>query len=195
MKNLIDYLNKYEIEKVKRLSFKKGEHIFLEGDKCQYLGVILSGKIKISSINNEGNEIIFNNLDKNDVFGNNLIFSDDPTFRGDVICLEDVILYLIAKVDLIYFLMHNENFLIQYLNTQSNFGKELNLRIKILSIKKSEDRVLFYLNFNHGIVNFKNITELSKTLFLSRECLSRTITKLINEGKIKRDKNKLVSCD
>lgn len=193
MRNLLSTLNNLEKQKIKTITYKKGSKIFLEGDKCEYLGISILGNIKISSLNNEGNEIIFNLLNKDDVFGINLIFSDDPTFRGDVICLTDVAVALINKLDLIAFLMNNEIFLREYLKIQSNFGKELNLRIKILSIKKADERLLFYLSINHGEILFKNITDLSKTLFLSRESLSRTISKLEKNNQIKRFKNKLVS--
>ena len=63
--------------------------------------------------------------------------------------------------------------------------------IKILKIQKLEDRIFYILNTNKKVYRFKNISQFSILLGVSRETLSREITKLTLEGKIKRIKNTL----
>ena len=188
MSNLFDTLTKKEKEMIRITSYKKDTIIFHEDDICDVICVILEGSIDILSYSFSGKEIVYNNLKKGDVFGNNLIFSDKPTFRGNVITKEKSRLAIIHKNTLIKLLKENELFLIEYLRIQSNFGKSLNARIKLLGLDNAEDRFMYYMYLNKGSIAFKNITSLSQILGLARETLSRLISRLIKEKKIERNK-------
>ena len=118
------------------------------------------------------------------MFGNNLIFSSKPFYRGDVIASEDSIIYLISKDKLLSLLKKDDELLITYLTNQSDFSKTLNFKIKLLTINNAEDRLLYYLTFNKNKIRYKTITKLANDLFLTRESLSRTITKLVKSKKI-----------
>ena len=63
--------------------------------------------------------------------------------------------------------------------------------IKILKIQKLEDKILYILNTNKGVYRFKNISQFSISLGVSREALSREISKMCLEYKIRRVKNTL----
>lgn len=164
--------------------YKEGTRICIQGDECHYVYYVLEGEIKI--ISNEG--ITYNYVKEKKMFGNNLLFSSNPKYKGNVIANKDTTLYLFNKKTLIYLLQNNIEFLLEYLKIQGDFGKELNDEIKLLSLNNVEDRLLFYINKNKGIIKYKNITSLSKTLLVSREALSRTITKLVNNKIIIKDK-------
>ena len=72
---LIDLLTEKEKQNIIYKSLSKGEFLFNEGIACEYLGIVISGNIKIISYSFSGNEIIYNSLFEGDIFGNNLIFS------------------------------------------------------------------------------------------------------------------------
>ena len=167
------------------VAVKKGESLFLEDDLCAQIGIVIKGEIRIISYLKDGKEIVYNVLDEGGVFGNNLIFSSNPSFRGDVIAYKDSAVYLINKETLIELLQTNEEFLIAYLNLQSDFGKSLNLKIKLLTFNNAEDRFMYYMQINKNQIRYKTISDLAKTLFLSREVLSRLIHKLEKNGQIK----------
>ena len=118
---------------------------------------------------------------------NNLIFSSYPYFRGDIIATKDSEIVLISKDNLIKLLTTNNDFLIEYMRIQSNFGKELNARIKLLSINNIQDRFLYYLHLNKDVISYNTITDLAKQLNIERETLSRLISKLIKNNIIIRD--------
>lgn len=191
MSSLYDALTKKEKEMIRITSYKKETIIFHEDDFCDVICIILEGAIDILSYSFSGKEIVYNNLKEGDVFGNNLIFSDKPYFRGNVISKEKTKLAIIHKNTLIKLLKENESFLIEYLRIQSNFGKSLNARIKLLGLDNAEDRFMYYMYLNKGSITFKNITSLSQTLGLARETLSRLISRLIKENKIIRNKNNI----
>ena len=186
MSNLYTLLTDKEKQTVRINRYEKGSTIFHEDELCEYIGIILQGEINILSYSFSGKEIVYNFLKEDEVFGNNLIFSDQPHFRGNVISVSKSKIALIHKKDLLSILQHNESFLTEYLRIQSNFGKELNARIKLISLENAEDRLMYYLYLNKGKITYKSITSLATSLSLARETLSRLITKLISENKIKR---------
>lgn len=183
--NILEKLNKSEVEKTQIKKLTKGEILYSEGDVCEYIGIIKSGHLQIVSYLEDGKEIIYNDLDKNKIFGNNLIFSSNPFYRGDIIAKQDTEVCLISRKVLLELLKENQDFLLAYLEEQSNFGKQLNLKIKLLTFNNVKDRVLYFLSINKNTIKYKSITDLANKLFLSRESVSRELHKLANEKIIK----------
>lgn len=184
--NILQTLSKEEKQLLQVKTFKNKEILFTEGDICTSVSIVVTGQIQIISTSFEGREIIFNTIEKGKIFGNNLIFSDKPCYKGDVICTKDATIVFINKSNLVTILQSNKEFLIQYLSIQSNFGKKLNSTIKLLSYDSAEDRFRFYLHSNNNSISYKSVTELAKTLYLQRETLSRLLTKLEKENVIIR---------
>ena len=122
------------------------------------------------------------------MFGNNLLFSSNPHYKGNVIAATDTRLVLIKKEALLDIFKTNQKFLIQYLQITADFSKYLNRQIKILSFDNAEDRLLYCLQENRRI-KFDSVSDLARMLFLSREALSRLITRLQKERKIIRRGN------
>ena len=191
-KNILSTLTKEEQKMLEVKSLNRGEFLFREGELCTKIATVVSGQVKISSMNYSGSEVVFNVLEKGEMFGNNLIFSDDPTYKGDVVGLKDSTIVLIKKENLEKILQSNKEFLLLYLNIQSNFGKKLNSTIKMLSFASAEERVIYYLHESKGQIEFHTVTELADILHLKRETLSRVLTKLEKENVIKRSPHKIV---
>ena len=190
MKNILSLLENY-IDELEIHTYKSGQTLFFEGDKCEKVGIVKEGLVSIKSFFSDGKEVTYNHLEKGMMFGNNLIFSSSPFYRGDVICIEDSIIVFATKDQMLKILKENDEFLEAFLAKQADFSKQLNLQIKLLSISSAKDRVLYYLTFNKGFLRYKSITELASTLFLARETLSRTLTNLVDEGLI-QIKNKII---
>ena len=194
-KNILQTLRKDEQKLLEVKSLKRGEFLFREGQLCTSVSIVVSGQVKISSMNYSGSELVFNVLEKDEMFGNNLVFSDNPYYKGDVIALKDSVLVLIKKENLESILHSNKDFLLTYLNIQSNFGKKLNSTIKMLSFASAEERFKFYLRENKDEISYRTVTELADILHLKRETLSRVLTKLEKENAIKRSPHKIVKLD
>ena len=190
--NILSTLSKDEQKLLEIKSLNRGEFLFREREICTKIAIVVSGQIKISSMNYSGSEVIFNVLEKGEMFGNNLIFSDDPKYKGDVVTLKDSVIVLIKKDNLENILQSNKEFLLMYLNIQSNFGKKLNSTIKMLSFASAEERFNYYLHESKGEIEFRTVTELADILHLKRETLSRVLTKLEKENAIKRSPHKIV---
>lgn len=184
--NILSTLSKEEKKFLEVKTVKKNAVLFREGDYCTSITIIISGEIKISTTSFEGKELIFNILTSNEIFGNNLIFSDNPTYKGDVVALKETTIVSINRVNLITLLQSNKDFLLTYLNIQSNFGKKLNSTIKLLSYSSAEERLKFYLYSNNNKIQIKSVSDLASILHLQRETLSRLLTKLEKENIIRR---------
>ena len=82
--------------------YAKDETVFYENNKCEHLGIVLSGVVNITSYTYEGNELIYNVLKDGDIFGNNLLFSNEPYYRGNVVVKEKARIALINHKNLLY---------------------------------------------------------------------------------------------
>lgn len=187
--NILQTLNNSQLNRITYLKCEKDKVLFRENDICDAIGIVLKGQISIVTYFDNGKEVIFNTINQNEIFGNNLIFSSEPFFKGNIITNVDSEIALIKKNDLIYLLSKNNDFMVEYLKIQSNFAKQLNNKIKLLSIESAEERFYFYMYENQNRIEFSTVTDLAKKLYLSREALSRLLSKLVSEKKIKRNLN------
>lgn len=187
--NILDTLKPSQRALVKTKDHKKDTILFREFDECKEIGIVINGSVSIVSYLNDGKEIIYNTIKENGIFGNNLIFSSFPYYKGNIITNVDSKIAYISHDILIKLLKNNEAFLIEYQKIQSDFAKALNNTIKMLSIDSAEEKLYFYLHENDGKIKYDSITQLSKQLYMQRETLSRLISKLLKQKKIKKDNN------
>ena len=190
--NIIDLLTLEEKNSLNIKRFAKGDTLFAEGEKCLKIGVVLSGEVKISTYSASGKEIIFNTIRQDEIFGNNLIFSSSPYYKGFVVALENSELIFIDKDQLVRLLKTNDSFLYAYLNIQSDFSTNEKMMIELLSIPSAKERLLFFLKENNNTYKYDSISSLASKLSLSRESLSRTISLLIKKKIIIKDNKTLI---
>ena len=188
---ILNVLTKKEHQLVKGYQIAKGNIIYHEGDVCENIGIVISGKIDIISYSFEGKEQLINTLKAGEIFGNNLLFSSEPLYRGDVVAKEKSVVAFINKENLVFLLQNNAEFLNLYLKAQSDKAKALTARIQLLSFTNAEERLFYYASKNDGVIIFKNVTSLAATIGVQRETLSRLLTNLIERHLIKKEKGKI----
>lgn len=165
---------------------KSGEILFHEGEECMFVGLVIFGSLKITSITYHGNEILLKSVRKGDMFGNNLIYSKTNTYRGSVQAVNDAIVALFTKENLEKALSTSPTFLRYYLTKSAEDGDRLNKSVKTLSIQDIEERFFYYLSINGDVIHIKSVTDLALKLNIRRETLSRLISSLEKEGLIQR---------
>ena len=188
---LLNVLSKKEHQLVKGYQIAKGNIIFHEGDACESIGIIISGKVDIVSYSFQGKEMLINSLKAGEIFGNNLLFSSSPIYKGDVIAKEKSVVAFINRENLVNLLQNNQEFLELYLQAQSDKAKLLTARIQLLSFPNAEERLFYYASKNHNVIEYKNVTTLAATIGVQRETLSRLLTSLIERHLIKKEKGKI----
>lgn len=184
-------LTKKELKLFKEKNIKKNNVLFYENEECKYIVFVKKGSIVIKSYIDNGKEITYNTINKGEIFGNNLIFSDKHQYLGNVIAEDDSTVLLVSKENFIQILEENKQFLKAYLSHEANVSKNLNIKIKLLSIDKARDRFLYYLSVNNNEIEYHTISSLASLLSLQRETLSRLINNL-EKNKIIIKKNKKI---
>jgi CRP-like cAMP-binding protein len=181
------YLKEYEKQLITK-KFKTNQLIFSEGETCDYLGVIISGELTISTITNKDNEYVINVLGKNDIFGENLLFNTNNHFLGDGIITKDSEIIFIQK-EVLLEMFSNKTFLLNYLSLTSTKNSNVRQRLKLLSQKTIEDRIMFYLSTEQkrlgtNIIPITSKEKLATTLNIPRPSLSRELKNLKGKGLI-----------
>lgn len=179
--NCKDLYKKYLIIK----NYKKGSLIFNEGEICKYLSLIINGIVSISTINHFFEYEIAELRDGN-LFGENLLFSEQKKYLGDIIAIKDTTIAFITK-DNLFTLLKNNTILENYLHLLSKKAMNNQLKLKILSQKSIKEKVLFYLNSEQKRTNSNTILidskeQLSKILNVPRPSLSRELINLKNDN-------------
>lgn len=182
-------LTKKDLNNLRIKQYKKDAVLFHENDICKNVGILIEGEIVIKAYTNKGKEIIYNTISSGEMFGNNLLFSNNKQYLGDVIATKDSKVLFIDIDKLLEILKNNKTFLKTYLTKEANTTKYLNMKIKLLSLNTLEEKFYYYLNYYNNKIVIQSITALAKELSVQRETLSRLISKLIKEKKIiKKDK-------
>lgn len=156
--------------------------LFHEGEECSALGIVLKGQLIISTITSLDKEYIINILNKNDLFGDTLLFNDKTLYLGDGIFSKDSEVLFISK-ELLLQMFKDENFLLNFLSITAKKSSDLRNRLKLLSHKKIDERILFYLDtekkrIKSNRIPIKSKEQLAKLLNIPRPSLSRELIKL-----------------
>ncbi len=185
-----DYSNHFMIK-----NYKKETLIFNEKEECKYLALILEGEVHISTLTYNDKEYTISVLNKNDTFGEFLLFSNNTQYLGDIIASSNTKIAFIDKSNLLE-LLQDKVILENYLKLLSKKSMANQEKIKIYSQKNIEDRILFYLfeeskKKNSKIIKIKSKENLALLLNIPRPSLSRSLIKLKNESIVEYDKHSI----
>ena len=161
--------------------YNKNEVVFNENDACDSMGIVLEGKLLIASYTYNGTEILFNNINKNGLFGHSLIFSSSPFYKGKIISESKSKVAFINK-DRLAKVLKDPTMLNDYLSIINDELLKTKEKTRILAFDSTTDRLLYYLTIHDKIV-IESISSLAKSLSVTRESLSRTLKKL-SEAKV-----------
>ena len=184
MKNL--FLGAKDYEKyVYYKEYNKNAIIFLEGEACNNVCIVMKGEISITTSNYDS-LVEINNLKENEIFGDSLVLSDDNRYLGSIMATKDTTLCIIPKDNWLK-LLENKTILKNYLEIVSNKVFKIQSKVKILSQKSIREKILFYLVSESKRLNKKKISIKSKeslALYLNvpRPSLSRELISLKNDG-------------
>ena len=60
----------------RRLSYRKGESLFMEGQPAETIFLVTAGRVKLFKVSDEGREIVLGFLTPHDLFGEEVLFAD-----------------------------------------------------------------------------------------------------------------------
>jgi len=185
--------------------FTKRNIVFMEQDPGNMFYIILNGKIKITKLNNEGNEVILSILGTGDFFGE-MSLLDHNKRNANAIALEDIELLTIARNEFLEVLHKNTTFTFNLLKTFAIRLRSADIRVKSFFLDDAQQKVLmmlYDLSEKMGVPKgsgmlleeMPNQTDLANLTGISRETLSRIIKKFEMNEIITRDGKDIIISD
>ena len=214
-KNLIKFLEKIELleslaeEELLLISakfiikqIKKNETILHEEDTNNFMYMIFSGKVKVVQTTSDGKEIILAIHQSGQTFGE-ISLIDGKTSPATVMAEEDSIIVLVPKKDFHEILANHSKVLHNLLNILCARLRDAWDKSRILTCKAPDDRIrclFLMLSLQSGEKRsdgtLLNITlthqDIADMTGLTRETVTRILSKWQNAGKITTMKNKFI---
>jgi CRP/FNR family transcriptional regulator, dissimilatory nitrate respiration regulator len=183
-----------EISQIHRIAenrtYKKGETIFLEGDRGDGFYIITDGKVKIFKVSSEGKEQILHIYGPGHPFGEVPVFSG-KRFPANALALEKSRLLFFPRAAFLSLVTENPNLAMNLLAVLSMRLREFTVQIENLSLKEVPGRLASYLLYlaEEQQTDSEVDLDISKGQLASLlgtipETLSRIFAKMTTEGLI-----------
>lgn len=205
MSNPFENLSKNQINKLFHIlgvhiyNFKKNQEILPTIKYENIISIILQGHAQIINIEYNGNEIIMENLYKDDIFGTNISATNSEYTQ--IIAKEETKVLVIdydklinpANLKYSYFNIFFMN-LFDIINTKF---KEKNERVKILEKKQIREKLLEYFEIEHKKTRQRNIylpftfRDLADYLAVNRSAMFRELKHMKDEKFIEVNDRKI----
>jgi CRP/FNR family transcriptional regulator len=176
---------------------EKGESIFFEGEKANYIYYVINGSVKLYKINDEGKIANIKIVKKNEIFADIVLFDENIYPVNAVSLIHSKILCLKAK-ELKEVILSNRKLADGFIMMLSKRLKYLVNKIDGLELDNAENRLLSYL---YGIAHAKKTNEivldlskkdLAEIIGVRSETLSRLFKKLSLGGILKVQSKKII---
>lgn len=183
---------------IKTKVFKKDAIILKQGNKIDFLGVILSGNAIISKTDSMGNKTIVEELKMNDIFGHNIVCCGLNKSPVDITSTKECEILFLPFEKVVtpceklcpYHLQLIKN----VMKMISKRNSLLNDKIDIIAQKTTRDKILALLDAyreEKGVFTIPySREEMAKFLCVDRSAMSRELCKMRDEGILKFHKNK-----
>ncbi|HXX77690.1 MAG TPA: Crp/Fnr family transcriptional regulator [Ktedonobacteraceae bacterium] len=185
----------------KRRTFRSGEVIFHRDDPGQVFYMIIEGKVKISNISPDGQEVALTVFGKGEVFGE-LALLDGLPRSADAIALEKVECYTLQRSDFQKAILKNPKIAILLLEALSKRLRNTNNMVEDLIFLDVYGRVakkLLELADTHGVKSDDGIVidvrltqqELASMVGASRESVNKVLGYFTDKNFISTDKHRI----
>lgn len=173
--------------------YKKGSVIYLQGEKCITLDIVLKGVVSIEGIDDKGNYVTISDFTAGNTIGGNVLFSNRNFYPMTIIGKTDVSIIHLKKDFILKLCQGNSNFLINFLESLSDKTMILADKIKILSFKSLRKSIIDFLIYESYSQKSNKINlgltkkDLAEKFGVQRTSLSRELNKMREEGLIEYD--------
>lgn len=181
--------------------YDKNEHIVLEGDRCEFLGIVIEGALEIQNIYPSGKVTTVARMGVGQTFGEAILFSQESTYPISITAVQSCQVAFISKTDILLLMSENPTIMDNYLTLLSNRLLMLNGRIRTLSMDSLRQKICNFLLMEHKKQKSLTINvglsrkEMAEHLAVQRPSLSRELIRMQEEGLIQFDKHTMVLLD
>ncbi|NLG81704.1 MAG: cyclic nucleotide-binding domain-containing protein, partial [Bacilli bacterium] len=133
--------------------YPKDQVIFLSGSRCQHVGIVTKGEVKIEHLTEAGTRILIRQLKQYDIFGEILLFSPESLYPYDIVAKTNCEVLFISKENLLNILSQNVTILQKYLQHIAESYHQLNKLVKLKSQKTLRHKIAFYFLYYEHLTN------------------------------------------
>lgn len=168
--------------------YKKGQTIHLQNELCYAMDIILSGRIAVQKLDENGNVLTISVFSQMDIIGANLIFSSRNAYPMTVVCEADAVVLHIYEALILKLCNSNSCFMVELLREISDRTLVLTDKINAISLKTIRQRIVDFLVFEYhlqkNMVIKLNISkkDLAERFGVQRTSLSRELNKMRKDG-------------
>ncbi|MBH1942184.1 Crp/Fnr family transcriptional regulator [Mobilitalea sibirica] len=179
--------------KFKVIKYKKNSIVHFDGEHCNKLEVILSGKVAVERISESGDLLTISMFYSDNILGGNLLFSSNAYYPMTISTRSPSVILEIDKETLFDLLCKHKKFLRTYLELVADHVYMLGDKIKHYVNKTIRESIINYLTYECKMQKSRqiklNITkkELAEKIGVQRTSLSRELSKMRDEGLIVYD--------
>jgi CRP-like cAMP-binding protein len=162
--------------------------IYLSGEVCTTLDVVIEGTISVQSVDDEGKIFKVRVLEPGDVWGATLLFSRYNHYPMTVFSEDDSAVLHLPRALVLDLCEARVEFLSTLLNLVSDRAHELSMTVTKLSAESLRKSLLAYLQNLSRIQGSTTVVlptskkELAERLGFARTSLSRELASLVQEG-------------
>jgi CRP-like cAMP-binding protein len=181
--------------------YSKGNLLLLEGHKCEEIGILLKGLLKVQTLYPSGKSLTFIQLKPGESFGEAIIFSKTSKCPATISAIEDSEIMYIKKWDLINCASKNHRFMENFLGLLSDRLLILNKKVKMLSLENIRQKIRYFLMKEYKIQKSNIIKvslsrkEMAEYIGIQRPSLSRELSKMREEEIIEFDREVIIIKD
>jgi len=178
--------------------YSKGNLVFLEGHKCEEIGILLKGLLKVQTLYPSGKSLTFFQLKPVEIFGEVIVFSKTSKCPATISAIEDSEIIFIKKWDLISCSSNCHQFMENFLGLLSDRLLTLNKKVKMLSLENIRQKIRNFLMEEYEeqksniIKVFLSRKDMAQYMGIQRPSLSRELSKMREEGIIEFDRKSII---
>lgn len=206
---LFSELEDQDLERIANVAsiqkYHKDNIILIEEEVGTTMFIIISGRVKISRISDDGREVILSILSEGDFFGE-MALLDGQTRSANVTAIEESELLMLRREDFLQMLYDYPQIAINLLKELAQRIRKSDEQIKSLSLQDATGRVAATILriaedsgiFHKGMVEIPDLPlqqDLANMAGTSRETISRVIKSLCQDGYLKKEGNKIIILD
>lgn len=163
---------------------KRDEVVISPDDSSNKIIIVRSGKLKISSFDEDGKEYIHNIYTEDEIIGEEYFFSDSKMNQYGI-ALTDLHICMITRDILENFMRDNVEFAIKMIDHLGYKLAESRKMLEILQISDVKKRILAFLMYRAEKIDSDEIEltrdTIASSINLTRETVSRKLQELSNE--------------
>lgn len=204
MKPLLEIVSRELLENLRQTgrkkSFSKGREIFAEGERADFLPVVLSGKIKMIRFLEAGKEVIIDIFEAGEMFAVPPVFDGEP-YPAAAVAMEKTELLLLCREDFLRLLRESSEFSFAVIGWMCEMLREKTAVIKTLATASPEHRVgnvLLRLAEKEKAENEKQVKislrrqDIAEMAGLTTETTIRTVRRLAEKNLVKITRGKII---